>query len=244
MCYEPNIMIEETMQPSKTSSVSTDFSDYLEKYGVGTLVDGQLTAELGHHISEYLPIFYKGNREALFCLPRVAVVGTRQPSELGVARTRKLVKELAALKISIVSGMAKGIDAVAHTTALDLGATTIAVLGTPVHRPYPAENKELYQRIVEQGLVISSAKPFEGTGKYLFPRRNRLMALMCSATIIVEAGATSGVVHQAAECLRQKKRLFILKSLAEDPKIEWTHRFLKSGAEVLEDLEQLAVLAK
>lgn len=232
------------MHPTQIPNVPINFSEYLDKFGVNMVPEDQLTHELGEHVKDYFPLFYLGKLSCLFHMPRVAVVGTRQPSEIGIARTKKLVKELCALNISIVSGLAKGIDAVAHSTALDLNATTIAVLGTPVHRPYPAENKDLYFKIVKQGLAISPAKPHEQTGKYLFPRRNRLMALLCEATIIVEAGPTSGVIHQAAECLRQKKRLFILKSLAENEKIEWVSGFLKNGAEVLENPSQLYELAK
>ena len=221
-----------------------DFSKYLEEFNVGIVPEVELTRDLGSYASEYCPLFYRGNLEVLFSLPRVAVVGTRKPSELGIVRTRKLVRELSALNIVIVSGLAKGVDAVAHALALELDAKTIAVLGTPVHRPYPAENRELYSKIVADGLVLSPSKPHEQTGKYLFPRRNRLMALLCDATIIVEAGATSGVIHQAAECLRQKKRLFILKSLAENSEIGWVSDFLKSGAEVLEHPSQLVELSK
>jgi DNA processing protein len=238
---EEKIMLEQTKPHTLSYSPNSEYSEYLNKFGVNIVPN--LSTVLGDHANDYFPLFFIGNLNCLFHMPRVAVVGTRQPSELGIARTKKLVKELTSLQISVVSGLAKGIDAIAHSTALELNSTTIAVLGTPVHRPYPAENKNLYSEIIKQGLVLSSAKPHEQTGKYLFPRRNRLMALLCDVTIIVEAGPTSGVIHQAAECLRQKKRLFILKSLAEDKKIEWVAGFLKTGAEVLESAEQLATLA-
>ena len=237
-------MLHEMNQVQTIPHGPGDFSKYLEEFNVGIVPELELARELGGYASEYCPLFYRGNLDILFSLPRVAVVGTRKPSELGIARTRKLVRELSALNVVIVSGLAKGVDAVAHSSALELYAKTIAVLGTPVHRPYPAENKELYSRILERGLVLSPSKPHEQTGKYLFPRRNRLMALLCDATIIVEAGATSGVIHQAAECLRQKKRLFILKSLAENSAIGWVSDFLKSGAEVLEHPSQLVELSK
>lgn len=237
-------MIEQTIPHITSQVIQSEFGEYLDKFGVGIVPENELTLELGPQIKDYFPLFYLGNLKGLFHLPRVAVVGTRQPSELGIARAKKLTRELCNLNISVVSGMAKGIDAIAHSAALEANGTTIAVLGTPVHRPYPAENKDLYSKIIQRGIVISSAKPHEQTGKYLFPRRNRLMAILCDATIIVEAGPTSGVIHQAAECLRQKKRLFILKSLADNHKIEWVSGFLNSGAEILESPDQLVELAK
>jgi DNA processing protein len=224
-------------------NLGNEYCEYLEKFKVGLVPEQDLVLELGSHSKDYCPLFYKGNLSALFVKPRVAVVGTRQPTEMGIARTRKLARELSRLNLTVVSGMAKGIDTIAHNTALESNATTVAVLGTPVHRPYPAANKDLYTRIVHHGVVVSPSKPNELTGKYLFPRRNRLMALICDATIIVEAGETSGVIHQAAECLRQNKRLYILKSLANNERIKWVDGFIKNGAIVLNEIDQLLDLA-
>jgi DNA processing protein len=214
--------------------IQVDYSEYLLKNHCKILDAGVLSA---FGVSDEL-VFFKGNAE-LLNLPMASVVGTRSPTPAGVARAKKVVRVLVENGFCVMSGLAKGIDTAAHTHALELSGATIAVLGTPVHKIYPAENRGLYERIVERGLILSPAKPHEETGKFLFPRRNRLMARLSSATIVIEAGNTSGVVHQAAECLRQGRKLIFLKSLVDNPDLEWPAKFLKSGALVLETPEQL-----
>jgi DNA processing protein len=191
------------------------------------------------NISEQFPfIFFKGKRELLW-RPCVSVVGTRMPSPEGVARARRVAAILSDLGIVIVSGLAKGIDTVAHKTAIERGGATAAVLGTPIHKVYPAENKALAAEIAAKGLLLSPAMPHEEKGQYLFPRRNRLMAMLSMATVIIEAGETSGVVHQAAECLKQGRKLLLLKSLVDNSALTWPAKFIKSGALVIESPEDL-----
>lgn len=223
-----------------TSDRLTDeeLNRYLQDTASALLVD-PLKAKLLNGMSvEYPHIFYKGNLKLLE-RKLVSVVGTRTPSVEGKARAIKVVRALINKKIVVVSGLAKGIDTVAHKITLSEGGLTVAVLGTPIHKVYPAENKELAQDIINQGLLISPAAPNQEQGKFLFPRRNRLMARMSSATIIIEAGPTSGVIHQAAECLRQGKKLILLKSVAENKQLPWVAGFLKSGASVVADEKEL-----
>ena len=225
-----------------TDTIPVDnFEEYL-KTNDAALVPHELMEKLVNGYSKEFPqVFYKGNI-SLLSRPAVSVVGTRNPTALGKSRTAKIAALLVDLEYVITSGLAKGVDAVAHKTTLEKNGNTIAVLGTPIHRIYPAENKGLAQEIASRGLILSPSLPTEEKGKYLFPRRNRLMALLSVATIITEAGPTSGVVHQAAECLRQKRKLIFLKSLAENKNLPWVAGFLKSGAKVLERPEQLQEL--
>jgi DNA processing protein len=169
----------------------------------------------------------------------VSVVGTRNPTPLGIARTEKVVDCLVKHGFVVMSGLAKGIDTVAHQGTIARNGLTIAVLGTPIHKIYPAENKLLAKSISEKGLLLSPAEAHDEVGKHLFPRRNRVMAILSKATIVIEAGATSGVQHQAAECLRNKRKIFFLKSLADRTDITWVQKFIKSGAIVVETNEQL-----
>jgi DNA processing protein len=171
--------------------------------------------------------------------PIVSVVGTRAPTPMGIARTEKVVDCLVKHGFVVMSGLAKGIDTVAHQSTLNRNGLTIAVLGTPIHKIYPAENKALAKTISEKGLLLSPAEVHDEVGKHLFPRRNRVMAILSKATIVIEAGATSGVQHQAVECLRNKRKLFYLKSLADRADITWVQKFIKSGAIVIETDEQL-----
>lgn len=191
-------------------------------------------------------LFVRGNR-ALLQQPAVCVVGTRNPSPDGVKRAQKIASAAVDAGLVVMSGLAKGIDTAAHWATIKKGGATIAVFGTPIHKIYPAENRGLVEAIIESGgLIVSATKPTEPGGKYLFPRRNRLMALMSEGTVIVEAGETSGVVHQAAECLRQGKKLFLLESLVASG-VSWAAKFLEgkgSKAEVFRDARQLSELAK
>lgn len=216
-------------------------AEYLTK-NLASLVPTKLMDELVNGYSTEFPqIFYRGDISFLKT-PAVSVVGTRQPSELGKARTAKISTLLVEKGFVVLSGLAKGIDTIVHQTVLDRNGKTVAVLGTPLHKIYPAENRKLAEDIATKGLLLSPSLPHEETGKYLFPRRNRLMALLSVATIITEAGPTSGVIHQAAECLRQGRKLILLKSLVENKRLPWVDGFIKSGAKILESAEQLTEL--
>jgi DNA processing protein len=157
--------------------------------------------------------------------PCVAVVGTRNTSSEGAARARRLAKELAEHGIVVVSGLAKGIDTEALTAAIAAGGRVVAVIGTPLDRAYPAENKRLQEEIYRDHLLISQFEPGSRVFPSHFPERNKLMAAVSDATAIIEASESSGTLHQAAECVRLKRWLFIAKSLMENPKLQWPSRF-------------------
>src|SRR5207245_7787617 len=126
----------------------------------------------------------------------VAIVGTRAVSPDGAARSRRLACELAAAGVVIISGLAKGVDTEALTAAIDAGGSVVAVIGTPVDRAYPAENKALQERIYREHLLISQFTPGERVFPSNFPERNKLMAAVSDASVIIEAGETSGTLHQ------------------------------------------------
>src|SRR5712692_11388665 len=156
----------------------------------------------------------------------VAIVGTRQVSPEGAARSRRLARELAAAGVVIVSGLAKGVDTEALGAAIEAGGRVVAVIGTPIDRAYPAENKQLQERIYREHLLISQFAPGERVFPTNFPERNKLMAALSDATVITEAGDTSGTLHQAAECGRLGRWLFICRSVVDDPSLQWPKRFL------------------
>ncbi len=184
-------------------------------------------------------LFYIGDLK-LLDMPSVSVVGTREPSQEGKRRAVKVSSQLVKLGYAVMSGLAKGIDRMAHEAALDAGGKTIAVLGVPFHKLYPEENIPLFHRIVDEGgLCLTPALPYQEHGRWLFPRRNKLMALLSKATIVVEAGPTSGVKHQAAECLRKNRKLIFLQSLADKPEIQWIQAFLRSGGVTVSDFPSL-----
>jgi DNA processing protein len=163
-------------------------------------------------------------------------VGTRTPTEEGLKRTRSLVKGLVKDNFTVVSGLAKGIDRAAHETAIAEGGRTVAVLGTPINHAYPAENRELQEKIAREFLLISQVpiKRWQSQGpkqnRIFFPARNITMSALTEATIIVEASETSGTLVQARHALKQRRKLFILDSCFNTPSITWPHRFAEEGA--------------
>ena len=156
----------------------------------------------------------------------VAIVGTRSVSQEGAARSRRLAHELASKGIVVVSGLAKGVDTEALTSAINNGGSVVAVIGTPVDRAYPAENALLQERIYREQLLISQFAPGEKVFPSNFPERNKLMAALSDATVIIEAGDTSGTLHQAAECVRLGRWLFIAKSVVDNRTLKWPSKFL------------------
>lgn len=155
----------------------------------------------------------------------VAIVGTRDVSDLGRRRSRKLAHALARAGVVVMSGLARGVDTEALTAAIEAGGNVIAVIGTPVDRAYPAENSTLQEHVYREHLLVSQFAPHQRVFPSNFPERNKLMAALSDATAIIEAGETSGTLHQAVECIRLGRWLFIAKSVLDDPVLQWPNRF-------------------
>jgi DNA processing protein len=181
----------------------------------------------------------------LVASPGVAVVGTREPSPEGAARTRKIVKSLVSDGYTVVSGLAAGVDTAAHTTAMEAGGRTIAVLGTPLSDCYPKENAELQHRISENFLVVSQVPLIRYLSqdyrfnRHFFPERNVTMSALTLGTVIVEAGETSGTLTQARAALGQGRKLFILDSCFRNPALSWPEKFAKRGAIRVRDYDDI-----
>lgn len=178
----------------------------------------------------------------------VAVVGTRKPSDLGLERAHHLARKLVQDDFAVVSGLAEGIDTAAHRAVLEEGGVTIAVLGTPISDVYPRKNRDLQEEIAKRYLVVSQVPVWRYSqqtwkrNRGFFPERNVTMSALTEATVIVEAGDTSGTLHQARAALAQGRKLFILESCFQRG-LEWPERFLEKGAvrvsryeEIREDL--------
>jgi DNA processing protein len=174
----------------------------------------------------------------------VAVVGTRQPTPDGIARTRKLVKALVKDNFTIVSGLAAGVDTMAHETAIAEGGRTIAVIGTPLSHAYPRENATLQRKIAGEFLLISQVplKRYERQdyrkNRLFFPERNITMSALTEATIIVEAGETSGTLIQARAALHQGRKLFILDNCFQRG-LSWPQKFADKGAVRVVDYDDI-----
>ena len=166
----------------------------------------------------------------------VAIVGTRNPSDEGVRRASKLARSFVKDGFTVVSGLAQGIDTVAHKAAIDAKGQTIAVLGTPITSCYPPENRELQRHIADEFLVISQVPIIRYSrqgpkgNRFFFPERNVTMSALTEATVIVEAGNTSGTLIQARHAIQQNRKLFILDSCFGHPEFTWPEKYLERGA--------------
>jgi DNA processing protein len=178
-------------------------------------------------------LFLTGDESLLQRGPRVSVVGSRKASVEGLKRASYLARALVEHNIIVVSGLAEGIDTAAHTAAIEAGGRTIAVLGTPLNECYPRENSDLQAKIIRDHLAISEFPEGYPTTRKNFPLRNRTMALLTDATVIVEAGESSGTLHQGWEALRLGRLLFLMESVANDPKLSWPSKMIGYGAQVL-----------
>lgn len=184
-------------------------------------------------------VYYSGDLSLLEA-PCVAIVGAREVSDEGRSRAYKLARELSQAGVTVVSGLAKGVDTAAHISALQNGGRTVAVIGTPLNKAYPAENAELQEEIYAGHLLVSPFAPDERVFRGNFPKRNRVMALLSDATVIVEASDTSGSLHQAAECVKSGRWLFIMRAVAEDRSLTWPQKFIgKPQVAVLTATQQI-----
>ena len=184
-------------------------------------------------------LYAAGDPSLLKGTKRVSIIGSRDASEDGKKRAAKLARQLAEAGVIVVSGLAKGIDYAAHSGALAGGGRTIAVIGTPLDKAYPREHGPLQERIAREHLLISQF----AAGSRVFPSnfvaRNRVMALLSHASVIVEAGDTSGSLSQAAETQRSERSLFFMRSVLERTDLKWPSKFQTAGAIVLDDVEQI-----
>ena len=180
-------------------------------------------------------LWVAGDRSIFERRTLVSVVGSRSASPEGIRRARRLARELVERGIVVVSGLARGIDTVAHETAIACGGRTVAVLATPLDRVAPPGNAGLQQRIIRDQVAVTQFSPGSPTQKMNFTMRNRTMALLSVATVIVEAGPNSGTRHQGWEAIRLGRPLFFLESAVASTTIRWIDELIADGAEVLND---------
>ncbi len=222
----------------------------LLRTGLGDLTEARHRVEdelraaenVGAHLVTVLDAHYPANLRLVHDLPpflfvqgtitasdlrSVAVVGTRQVSPTGLARAGRMARELADHGVTVTSGLAKGVDTAAHTAALEAGGRTIAVVGTGITRCYPAENKQLAERIREAGAVVSQFWPTRAPGRDTFPRRNRVTSGISQGTVVIEASSTSGAKMQARLASEHGKRVWLIASLVTDQ--EWARRMVADG---------------
>ena len=220
----------------------------LAHYGIQVVTcrDAGYPARL-KEIYDYPPLLYIRGRllvEDEWCL---AVVGTRRPTVYGRQVAEEIAAELAQNKITIISGLAKGIDSVGHRGALGAGGRSIAVMGGGLDTIYPAENARLAQSIMKRGALLSEYHPGVRPRPENFPRRNRIMSGMSLGVLVVEAGRASGALITAHLALEQNREVFAVPGSILSPASRGTNRLIQEGAKLVEDytdiLEELNLTA-
>lgn len=174
--------------------------------------------------------------------PRVSIVGSRAAGEEAIRRAARLSRELARAGVVVVSGLAEGIDTAAHRAAIEESGSTIAVLGNGLSTFYPKENRALQLAIAKGHLLLTEFADGTPPKSGHFPARNRTMALVSQATVIVDAQERSGTVSQAWEAIRLGRPLFVMRSLVDKPGLEWPKLVMQYGADILDSSEQLLTL--
>jgi DNA processing protein len=176
-------------------------------------------------------LFVRGSGDIeLLSRPAVAVVGARACSAYGRSVTRSLARDVGAAGLVVVSGMARGIDGEAHRGALDAGGVTVAVLGCGIDRDYPAAHAELARRITERGLVVSEYEPGVEPAPWRFPARNRIIAGLCGATVVVEARERSGALITADFALEEGRDVLAVPGEITSSLSAGTNALLRLGA--------------
>jgi DNA processing protein len=191
-----------------------------------------------------LALFAAGD-VSLLNQPQIAIVGSRRPTPVGAKIVRQISSDLASLGITITSGMALGIDGLAHQAALDVGGNTVAVMGCGLDIIYPARNSCLHQSIVTGGLIVSEFPLGVTPSKYTFPMRNRIVSGLSLGVVIVEAARSSGTLITAGFASEQNREVMVVPGSSVSRQYDGSHELIKSGAALVTSSEDvLHCLAK
>lgn len=202
-----------------------------------TLVDSTYPASL-KEVADPPPLLYVRGDVSLLAEPQLAVVGSRSPTPGGREITRELARALSGFGLVITSGMAIGIDGVAHEAALEAGRT-IAVLGTGPDLVYPAAHRELAHRIVASGALVSELPPGQGPLPQNFPRRNRIISGLCLGVLVTEAALKSGSLISARMALEQGREVFAVPGSIRSPLSKGCHALIREGAKLVESADEI-----
>jgi len=184
-------------------------------------------------------LFMRGSNPARDADRCIAVVGARRPTAYGAVMTRKIVAGLAAFGFTVVSGLAMGIDAIAHKTALEAGVKTIAFLGCGVEQAYPVCNRKLMDDVVSRGAVYSEYLPGTAPFQQNFPQRNRLISGTSAAVVVIEAGERSGALITARYAGEQGRDVFAVPGNATSPLSRGANALLRDGALIATSAEDI-----
>jgi DNA processing protein len=193
------------------------------------------------------PVLFARGDPTLLHRPQLAIVGSRNPTPIGVETATAFARHLAGAGLVITSGLALGIDAAAHAATLDAGGVTLAVAGTGLDRVYPAAHQALARRIAATGLLVSEFPPGTPPRPENFPRRNRIISGLTLGTLVVEATPRSGSLITARYAMEQGREVFAIPGSIHNPQSRGCHQLIRQGAKLVETatdiLEELGPLA-
>ncbi|MGA8265997.1 MAG: DNA-processing protein DprA [Ignavibacteriaceae bacterium] len=211
------------------------------KINITSLWDSDYPELLKNIYDPPLLLYYKGALSELDKFS-IAIVGTRKPTEYGKLQTQKITSDLASQNITIVSGLARGIDSIAHSAALKSNGRTIAVIGSGLNKIYPPENKNLFEEIYENGVIFSEYKLDTNPDAGNFPQRNRIISGLSLGCIVVESGIPGGALQTAQFALDQNREVFAIPGNLGVKQSEGTNALIQKGtAKLVKNAEDVLV---
>lgn len=234
------------MKSAFIHSMQTPFRHVYEKHHITPILFNHpyYPSSLKELIDPPAVLYAKGHLDLLGCPSKIAVIGSREASSYSEVALSKIIPPLIAKNTVIVSGLAKGADALAHSKAIELGGRTIAVIGSGFLHPYPKENAHLYNIIEEKNLLISEYPPYMLPKKWNFPMRNRIISGLSKGVIVTEAKVKSGTLSTIEHALDHGKDIFAVPGHIGSALSEGPHKLISEGAkpvwngwQVLEEYE-------
>lgn len=233
----------EEMRQKKDINLLKRYQNYIKNNNIYMLniVDNEYPEKLRNIYDPPITLFLKGNKELINKTKNIAVIGCRNATAYGLKISEEIAYKLALNDVIVVSGMAKGIDGMAHRGALkSLCASTIAVLGSGVDYPYPTENIEIYKEILKNnGLIISEYIVGTRPKAQNFPKRNRIISALSDGVLVVEAKKKSGTMITVDFALEQGKNVYIIPGNINSVNSEGTNELIKQGAKLVNKVEDI-----
>ena len=240
---------------SRSRVVSQAVADSISSHDYRPFSERECRAVEKHHIriidflsDEYPPLllqihdpppFFYVKGDIKRCQPAVAIVGSRRATNYGVQATKRLATELAEQGVTVISGMARGIDTAAHRGALAAGGKSIGVLGCGIDLVYPTENRELFNEMAEHGALVSEFPMGTAPLSRNFPRRNRIISGLSLGVLVVEAAEKSGSLITAQFALEQGREVFAIPGTITSGASRGTNRLIKQGAKLVETVSDI-----
>lgn len=232
--------IVQNMQKAKDAKLLEKYEKYILKNDIKiiNISDDNYPVKLKNIYAPPITIFAKGDI-SLLNSKSIAIVGSREPSKYGIYVAEKFSKELSKEGITIVSGLARGIDTFAHVGALSSFGKTIAVLGSGIDVVYPKENAKYYREISEKGLIISEYIVGTAPESKNFPQRNRIISGLSDGVLVVEARKNSGTMITTDFALEQGKELYVIPGNITSNLSAGTNNLIKEGAKLVTDVYEI-----